>query len=340
MDDKIILRARQQHLFSKFREELPDGHRSPEALKTSISALHEYIKKNLPLLPSDVEPSDVQAKIDSAYSGVKKGESLTPPDPPGDREARIKMRLKAVEDAAQAISTANQNTSSISSEEFYARTEDIFLPYLDNLQGPSIDSSDYSIFNALSRKYEDRFFQDMRDLAVLDPDVITRVTEYIPQIIAFTEKVVKNGFAYEVQESPDKSSIYFDIAAFQKAGYPYARLEPWNRNNKELQADGEGALTAKTTDKKSSGDFALWKASKLGEPSWPSPWGGGRPGWHIECSAMASDVLGDQLDLHSGGLLFPEVMTNSDNILCGIDLCFPHHDNERRLLRFPSFLFH
>lgn len=266
------------------------------------------------MLPSDVEPSDVTVEIDRFYGGVKRGESLNPPDPPGDSEAKIKMRLKAVESAVEALSAgaANQKTSSISAEDFYAQTEEVLLPYLDNLHGSSIPN-DYSIFNTLSRKFEDRFLHDMRSLNVLDPDVLTRVTEYVPQIVAFTEKVVKNGFAYEVQESPGKSSVYFDIAAFEKAGYPYARLEPWNRNNKELQADGEGALTAKTTEKKSSGDFALWKASKPGEPSWPSPWGGGRPGWHIECSAMASDVLGNQLDIHSGG----------------IDLCFPHHDNER-----------
>lgn len=281
-------------------------------LQASRSALEAYIKKNLPLLSPGVEPLNVKIEVDRVYGSIKKGESLNPPEPPGDREAKLKMYLKSVEVAAEALPTAFSDTSSISPDEFYSQTEDVLLPYLDNLQGSSIDSTDYSIFNALSRKYESRFFEDMRNLNVLDPDVLTRVTEYIPQIIAFTERLVKNGFGYEVHEGSNKSSVYFDIAAFEKAGWPYARLEPWNRNNKELQADGEGALIAKTTEKKSSGDFALWKASKPGEPSWDSPWGGGRPGWHIECSAMASDVLGKQLDIHSGG----------------IDLCFPHHDNE------------
>jgi len=141
---------------------------------------------------------------------------------------------------------------------------------------------------------------------------VTRVTEYVPQIVSFIQVILKNGFAYEVFDASDgsDSSVYFDIGAFGAAGKPYARLEPWNRNNKELQADGEGALTKRSTEKRSDADFALWKSSKPGEPSWPSPWGKGRPGWHIECSAMASDVLGDRLDIHSGG----------------IDLCFPHHD--------------
>jgi cysteinyl-tRNA synthetase len=107
--------------------------------------------------------------------------------------------------------------------------------------------------------------------------------------------------------------VYFDIENFEKTqGNHYARLEPWNRNDKDLQADGEGALTKKSSEKRGDADFALWKSSKPGEPSWKSPWGQGRPGWHIECSAMASSVLGSRIDIHSGG----------------IDLCFPHHDNE------------
>jgi cysteinyl-tRNA synthetase len=122
------------------------------------------------------------------------------------------------------------------------------------------------------------------------------------------EKIITNGFAYA---TPD-GSVYFDIQAFEKAGHPYPRLEPWSRNDKGLQADGEGSLTNKSAMKRNENDFALWKASKQGEPSWPSPWGHGRPGWHIECSCMASDVLGSTIDLHSGGE----------------DLKFPHHDNE------------
>lgn len=95
-------------------------------------------------------------------------------------------------------------------------------------------------------------------------------------------------------------------------GNTYTRLEPWNRSNQPLSADGEGALTKKVAEKRSRAVFALWKASPPGEPSWPSPWGRGRPGWHIERSAMASDTLGKQIDILSGG----------------IDLAFPHHDNE------------
>ncbi|PGG98790.1 cysteine-tRNA ligase [Polytolypa hystricis UAMH7299] len=143
---------------------------------------------------------------------------------------------------------------------------------------------------------------------VLDPDKLTRVTEHGTEIVKFVEKIVEKKFGY----TTPGGSVYFDINTFEQAGNHYARLEPWSRNDGNFQREGEGALSKNTIAKHSKHDFALWKASQLGEPSWPSPWGKGRPGWHIECSAMASAELGSQMDIHSGG----------------IDLCFPHHDNE------------
>jgi len=117
------------------------------------------------------------------------------------------------------------------------------------------------------------------------------------------EKIVENGFAYSTSDG----SVYFDIESFEKAGHNYSRLEPWNKNDRVLQADGEGSLPKGNSKKRSEDHFALWKASKLGEPTWPSPWGPGRPGWHIECSAMASAVIGKTIDIHSGrvDLRFP-----------------------------------
>ena len=192
--------------------------------------------------------------------------------------------------------------------EVYNLASDPMCLVLDEQFGKSIQGDDYEVFTKLTKEYESRFFQDMQDLNVLGPDELVRVTEYGAEIADFVKKIVSNGFAYKTSDG----SVYFDIKAFEAAGHPYARLEPGNRGDKALQADGEGALSQSVSGKRSDADFALWKASKPGEPSWKSEWGPGRPGWHIECSAMASDKLGKHMDIHSGG----------------IDLAFPHHDNE------------
>ena len=160
-------------------------------------------------------------------------------------------------------------------------------PMLDDAYSATIKGDDYAIWTKLTREYENRFFRDVRELNVMDPDEIVRVTECGAEIAEFVDKIVKNKFAYATSDG----SVYFDVKAFEAAGNPYARLEPWNRGNDALYAEGEGKLTQKTNEKRSPADFALWKSSKPGEPSWPSPWGPGRPGWHIECSAMASTKL-------------------------------------------------
>jgi cysteinyl-tRNA synthetase len=130
---------------------------------------------------------------------------------------------------------------------------------------------------------------DMSRLNVLPADVLTRVSEYVPEIITFIEQIIQNGFAYE-----SNSSVYFDTIRFHKQ-HAYAKLEPDRMGDLAALSEGEGALTtAENTskEKKNDCDFVLWKKSKPGEPVWQSPWGLGRPGWHIECSVMASTVLG------------------------------------------------
>lgn len=165
----------------------------------------------------------------------------------------------------------------------------------------------------LSRKYEAEFHRDMRDMNVRPPTLLTRVTEYMPQITDYIKKIVDNGLAYE-----SNGSVYFDVQAFEaKPNMHYCKLAPEQIENAQLLAEGEGKLTQDFfSDKRSPRDFALWKKSKANEPQWESPWGPGRPGWHIECSVMASDVLekhgATRMDIHSGG----------------VDLKFPHHDNE------------
>ncbi|XP_012607423.2 putative cysteine--tRNA ligase, mitochondrial isoform X2 [Microcebus murinus] len=149
---------------------------------------------------------------------------------------------------------------------------------------------------SLASRYEEDFKQDMAALKVLPPTVYLRVTENIPQIISFIEGIIARGHAY----STAKGNVYFDL---KSRGDEYGKLV-------SVASDPVGEPG--DSDKRHAGDFALWKAAKPKEVFWASPWGPGRPGWHIECSAMASMVFGSQLDIHSGG----------------IDLAFPHHENE------------
>ena len=244
-----------------------------------------------------LDENNYDARKDAAYGRILTGGTLSGEGKPSDAEAKVKMHLNNMDAAAQALKNSN---GSILEE-----AEEILLPFLDAKE--TIDTSDQTIFTDLTQAMEKAFNDDMQALNVLPPNAVTRVTEYVPQIVTFVEQIMQKGFAYE-----SDGSVYFDIGAFEKAGNQYARLRPESKNDKALQEEGEGALSKALEGKKRSGDFALWKKSKPGEPYWPSPWSQGRPGWHIECSVMASDKLGQTMDIHSGG----------------IDLAFPHHDNE------------
>lgn len=170
-------------------------------------------------------------------------------------------------------------------------------------------------FRELTRQYEKEFFDDMTNLGVAGPTVLTRVSEYVPEIVAYISRIIGHGFGYA-----SNGSVYFDTAAYMASkSHIYGKLVPENVGNTAALAEGEGTLPAASLgagDKRDPNDFVLWKCSRPGEPSWPSMWGPGRPGWHIECSAMCGEVLGlmqgGPIDIHSGG----------------VDLRFPHHENE------------
>ncbi len=151
----------------------------------------------------------------------------------------------------------------------------------------------------LSQREIGHFYEDMDALGILRADIEPKATEHIPEIIGLIQKLVDRGMAYEAG-----GDVYFAVEKFPG----YGALS--GRNIEDMLA---GARIAPGELKRSPGDFALWKAAKPGEPKWQSPWGEGRPGWHIECSAMSMRYLGETLDIHGGGL----------------DLIFPHHENER-----------
>ena len=149
--------------------------------------------------------------------------------------------------------------------------------------------------------YEREFTKAYNTLGVLPPSVEPRATGFVTQMVDYMQRLIDAGFAY-----PAEGSVYFDVAAWTKVeGSDYGSL---SGNKVEEMEQGEGEDSAK----RGAQDFALWKAAKPGEPSWPTPWGDGRPGWHLECSARSPSYLGSNFDIHCGGL----------------DLQFPHHENE------------
>ena len=150
----------------------------------------------------------------------------------------------------------------------------------------------------VSSKYIDYFFEDIEKLNILKDVKRPKVTENMQEIIEIIQKLIDNGFAYE-----KNGDVYFEVKKYGD----YGKLS--NQKIEELEL---GARIDVSEIKKNPVDFALWKKKKDGEPFWESPWGKGRPGWHIECSAMAKKYLGDTFDIHGGGQ----------------DLIFPHHENE------------
>ena len=151
---------------------------------------------------------------------------------------------------------------------------------------------------AVAMKYERAFTEAYRALNVLPPTYEPRATGHITQMIELMEKLVEKGAAY----APGNGDVYLEVRKLSS----YLTL-----SNQKLD-DLQSAEDTENTFKRDPRDFALWKSAKPGEPSWPTPWGDGRPGWHIECSAMAHTYLGENFDIHGGGL----------------DLIFPHHENE------------
>jgi len=150
----------------------------------------------------------------------------------------------------------------------------------------------------LANRFIKAFHEDMKSLGNEPPTLEPKATEHIPEIISMIQGLIDKGFAYEVQ-----GDVYFKVDRFAN----YGSLS--GRNLEDMMA---GARISINEQKQNPMDFALWKSSKPGEPVWDSPWGAGRPGWHIECSAMSRKILGETFDIHGGGK----------------DLIFPHHENE------------
>jgi len=154
-------------------------------------------------------------------------------------------------------------------------------------------------FHALTQRFTQAMHEDAEALGVQPPDQEPRATATMEEIITMVEKLIERGFAYVA----DNGDVYYDVSRFEG----YGQLS--GEQPDDLRA---GARVQVDEAKDDPLDFVLWKSAKPGEPSWSSPWGEGRPGWHIECSAMSTCTLGNHFDIHGGGM----------------DLKFPHHENE------------
>lgn len=301
IDDKIIHRARVNRLLASFKD----------CLEKEVTA-----ESKVAMVKEMAQESLMEAREGLKNARIKLEEPLPPNSSSRIVQQREEKKKELQLKESQLEETGTKIEGALASGDVEAILHAAKGPLgdlLDKKEGHSI--SDPSIFEDHARHFERRFFSDARRLGIRDPDVVTRVTECVPEVVAFVQKIMDNGFAYK-----GITSVFFDTEAYRKAGHSYPKLKPQAdgdtgalNTTEEEMAEGEGGLTrAESNEKRSPNDFALWKFSKAGEPRWPSPWGDGRPGWHIECSVMATDLLGTNFDIHGGGT----------------DLKFPHHDNE------------
>ncbi len=153
-------------------------------------------------------------------------------------------------------------------------------------------------FKEIAERYEREFEADMASLGVETPSFTPRATEHLPQMIQLIQRLIEKGYAYERD-----GNVFYSVSKFKE----YGKL-----SGKDISSLRSGSRAEPFEGKADPLDFALWKSAKEGEPCWESPWGRGRPGWHIVCSAMSQQYLGQPFDIHGGGQ----------------DLIFPHHENE------------
>ncbi|RDD44623.1 Cysteine--tRNA ligase, cytoplasmic [Trichoplax sp. H2] len=358
IDDKIIFRARRNYLIDNYISSSHPIDRIIEDANEAVKLLEDkiHVSKYLDLLTITEKLTAQQNKVNTTKDGHQlkelekigkkllenKAEILKDPQQLAMAEdneklatlAEKKMKLKEsnialtndpnklamfvknkikADNAIQSLSSAAIGQSDVKPDsrlqEFFSDIRDPLSELLDKKFGTSVN--DHEIFARLARHWENDFNDDMKALNVLPADAITRVSEYVPEVIEFVQGIIKRNYGYV-----SNGSVYFDTVAFNNSpDHRYGKLLPEAIGDLNALAEGEGELSIgddRLREKRSPNDFALWKCSKPGEPFWDSPWGKGRPGWHIECSVMASAILGKSLDIHSGG----------------VDLKFPHHENE------------
>jgi cysteinyl-tRNA synthetase len=300
IDDKIILRSRRNYILAQYEAETKDDPKRVQAdLEAAVAASIAKAEKevshwqNMPArtCPEVGKPVPASAQTREA----------------AERDTKLKEAELKYTQATDMAAAAKEAIASQDPAKMIRAGRDALMEKLDKDMKDNVPIQ--TVFADHARHYERLFWEDVQALGCRLPTAVTRVTEYVPECVKFIEKIIENGKAYE-----SNGSVYFDTIAHRKT-HSYPKLVPSAGSGATAaeMAEGEGALASTFVDeKKHPNDFALWKTSKAGEPKWPSPWGEGRPGWHIECSVMITEVIGDHLDIHGGGS----------------DLKFPHHDNE------------
>ncbi|XP_061563677.1 cysteine--tRNA ligase, cytoplasmic-like [Cololabis saira] len=280
IDDKIIKRARQNHLLDQYKQKQPGPAQILQDVLSARGPFQQHMAAT-----TDPDKKQMLERLDAAVAAALTALQTAKAGGAGD---------EALQPLAQVL---------------LDQSKDLLSDWLDKQFGSQVTEN--SIFSTLPNYWEGEYHKDMEALNILPPDVLTRVSEYVPEIVEFVKEIITNGYGYE-----SNGSVYFNTSKFDSSpDHSYAKLVPEAVGDQKILQEGEGDLSISAdqlSEKKSQIDFALWKASKPGEPSWDSPWGKGRPGWHIECSAMAGSILGESMDIHGGGF----------------DLRFPHHDNE------------
>uniref|UniRef100_A0A665TWX8 Cysteine--tRNA ligase, cytoplasmic n=1 Tax=Echeneis naucrates TaxID=173247 RepID=A0A665TWX8_ECHNA len=280
IDDKIIKRARQNYLLDQYKAKQPQAAQILQDVLSARGPFQAHLATT-----TDPDKKQMLEKLDAAVTAA-----LQP------LQAAMERKDEAVQPLAEVKSPVY-----LSMHVLLESSKDLLADWLDKQFGSEVTEN--SIFSILPKYWEGEYHKDMAALNV------SRKTRLSAAVVFMTW--LCNVFRYE-----SNGSVYFDTSKFDASPqHSYAKLVPEAVGDQKALQEGEGDLSIsaeRLSEKKSQNDFALWKASKPGEPSWDSPWGKGRPGWHIECSAMAGSILGESMDIHGGGF----------------DLRFPHHDNE------------
>ena len=300
IDDKIIKRARVNALLHEYaaKAQHADLAQTEKDIAAALDAHAGRLRSKDESLRTQRAGKLTRKEVDEVEEKLKELTLQT------EMFQATKARIDQI--LSQSVADTNNKRNALLSA-----ASDLLGEWLDESSRSRHFSND--IFEDHARRYETQFMEDLAALNVLPPDYISRVTEYLPQITAFVQALVDKGFAYA-----GETSVFFDLQAYAQRGHAYPKLKPIAcaadaRTSAFEMGESEGVISGATGgEKRGPNDFALWKFSKPGEPAWDSPWGRGRPGWHIECSAMASEFLGANFDIHGGGW----------------DLKFPHHDNE------------